>query len=133
MRLQTPVNIIQEFFIIDEENVIGRPVHTLQKTIPTVVDTVVQMRKVVIGLSTDAVSRRRGQNSTIMLARKDQSGLDLLKTKVLIFPVKDFAVSLNEMVSAFGNRRRISGFGVVFNLVLNVDGLDHGWDQSTLW
>ena len=133
MRLQTPVNIIQEFFIIDEENVIGRPVHTLQKTIPTVVDTVVQMRKVVIGLSTDAVSRRRGQNSTIMLAGKDQSGLDLLKTKVLIFRLKT-SPYLNRNGLCFRKPAQdFKGSGVVFNLVLNVDGLDHGWDQSTLW
>ena len=83
-----------KIFIVYKYHVMGGSIHTLQKAITAVIDTVQHMGEIKITLAANAVTRRCIKHEVFEFFCKYQGGPRFLHPEVLIFSVKDFAIIL---------------------------------------
>ena len=92
-RLDLVNNGLNKVLVVDENNVVRRPVHALQKTVAAVVNAIQHVGEVIIQVAADGVFRRRRQYVTGKLLRQDQCRTNLLQAEVLRPAVENLAVT----------------------------------------
>ena len=75
MRLDRFDDFVLEVLIVHEENVMGRAVHSLKKTIAAVIEAVEHMRKIKVHMASDAI----GINLMLDKLTKHEKKLDVLE------------------------------------------------------